>query len=498
MLKQTDPRLVRQRIKRERQLRSHKAFVDYHFPTIEDAAFEWGRHHEVMCRTIDRVFTGEIMRLIITVPPGYTKTLLATTMLAARGYAINPNCRFLHTSASNPLVLQNSRQVKDIIKAERYQELFPRTFKLDGDSRWSLDEGGVFYALPGKGTITGMRAGRKRSEPNQFTGALLIDDPQKAQDADKKANAIEGAELKAVNTRFHSTLKSRLFPASTTPIIVIQQRLHFEDLAGHLLMGGSNEKWHHLCLPVEILPDWTYPPEWSHGIHIPHDLSPGPLWEFAHTAEQIDLLRFPESVFAAQYMQQPLEGGGLIFAPDHFREWNELPELEYRMVYADTAQKATEMNDWTVFQCWGRGRDGKAYLIDQLRMRLEAPELRVHGRAFWAKHKQQDSITMGVCRAFKVEDKVSGTGLIQDLAREGIPMLPIPRAKDKVMRAHDVVASFASGQVFHPPEKIAPWVKTWRAEMLSFPQGSYDDQVDPTLDAVAEMCGGVLSSLDAL
>lgn len=495
----SNPALTRLRLDRQRQIKSHRAFTDEHFKTIEDAAFEWGPHHEVMCSTLDRVFTGEIKRLIINVPPGYTKTLLCTTMLAARGFAINPNARFLHTSASNPLVLQNSRQVKDIMKAERYRANFPLTFRSDADSRWELAEGGQFFALPGKGTITGMRAGRKPDYPGQFTGALLIDDPQKAQDADKKSHTPTGAELRAVNDRYHSTLKSRLFPTATTPVIIVQQRLHMDDLSGHLLTGGSNEKWHHLWLPVETIPGTEYPAEWTHGIPIEHDLPPGPLWRFQHDERQIDLLRYPEGVFAAQYMQQPLEGEGLIFAAHHFQAWRDLPNLVYRKIWADTAQKTGETNDWTVFQCWGKGVDGKAYLLDQLRMRLDAVDLETQAVKFWAKHKAMDSVEHGTLRSMPIEDKVSGTGLIQALSRRhAIPVEAIQRAKDKVMRAHDVVAAFASGLALHPDERTHPWVKGWRAEMLAFPQGAYDDQCDPTFDAVAEMCTGPKDFFDAL
>ncbi len=497
LLKQ-NPERLKARLSRLRQLASHRAFVTEHFRTVEDEAFEWGRHHPIICDTLDRVLTGEIRRLIINIPPGYTKTLLGTIMLAARIMAINPNARILHSSASNALVHQNSQQVKDIMKAERYQRHFPLSFRRDALSKWELAEGGEFYAVPSMGGVTGMRAGRKPEFDGQITGAMLLDDMNKAQDADAKIAAPTGAQLKAMNTRYSSTFQSRLFPAATTPVVLIQQRLDYMDLSGYLLSGGSNEKWHHLCLPVEIIDGWEPDGSWTHAIPIDHDLEPGPLWEFAHTAEQIDLLRSPESVFAAQYMQKPLEGGGLIFRPEHFSEYRDLPNLVYRKIFADTAQKANETNDWTVFQCWGKGSDGKARILDQLRMRLEAPDLVTQAKAFWARHKAMDSTAMGTLRAFAVEDKVSGTGLIQTLKRDGIPVEAIQRAKDKVTRAHDVVASFASGLVLHPRASEAPWVPAWRAELLSFPQGAYDDQCDPTFDAVAEMVGGGASILDVL
>ncbi len=494
----SNPALTRARLDRQRQLKSHRAFTDEHFKTIEDTGFRWGRHHEVMCRFIDKVFTGEIKRGIISLPPGYTKTILGTTMLAARGFAINPACRFLHTSASPQIVSANSRQIKDIIASERYQQNFPQTFRLNNEGRWNTAEGGEFFAIQGKGQITGMRAGRVQAHPGQFTGAMIIDDPNMTKDADPIKTAQSGAELRAVNQRYHSVLKSRLFPASTTPVIVIQQRVHRDDLTGHLLTGGSGEKWHHLVLPVEIIPGWTYPDEWTHGIPFAHDLPPGPLWELAHNADQIDALRHPESIFMAQYMQQPLEGSGLIFTADHFHAWRELPNLQYRVIYADTAQKAGEEHDWTVFQHWGKGVDNKAYFLGQLRMRLEAPELLTQALSYWDLCKAQDDIAMGSLRSMNIEDKVSGTGLIQNLQRKGVPVIAIPRAKDKVMRAHDVVAAFASGLALHPDETKHPWVKGWRAEMLAFPQGAYDDQCDPTFDAVAEMCSGPRSFFDAL
>lgn len=494
-----NPKLARQRIERQLQLKSHRAFTDEHFKSVEDTGFRWSAHHDVVCEFIDRVVAGEIRRGIINMPPGYTKTILGTTMLAARGFAINPACRFLHTSASPNVVSANSRQVKDIIAADRFQKNFPMRFRTNGDLKWNTVEGGEFFAIQGKGAITGMRAGRQQAVPGEFTGAMLIDDANMGKDADPIKTAQTGVEIRAVNQRYHSVLKSRLFPASTTPVLIIQQRVHRDDLSGHLLTGGSGEKWHHLVLPVEIIPGWTYPEEWTHGIQFKHDLPPGPLWEFAQNAEQIDALRSPEAIFMAQYMQQPLEGSGLIFTAEHFHAWKELPNLEYRKIFVDTAQKTGEEHDWTVMQCWGKGVDGRAYFIDQLRMRLEAPDLVRQAVAFFNKHKVLDAIDTGSLRAMAIEDKVSGTGLIQTLSREhSIPVEAIPRAKDKVTRAHDVVAAFASGLALHPDETKVPWVKGWRAEMLAFPQGAYDDQCDPTFDAVAQMVGGPRNFFDGL
>ncbi|MEF2551956.1 phage terminase large subunit [Aurantimonas sp. A2-1-M11] len=93
-----------------------------------------------------------------------------------------------------------------------------------------------------------------------------------------------------------------------------------------------------------------------------------------------------------------------------------------------------------------------------------------------------------------IEDKVSGTGLIQSLQRKSIPVIAIQREKDKYTRALDVVPSCASGLVVLP--KSAPWLKEFEAEVAAFPDGSFDDQVDPFIDAVGEMAGHSTYSLD--
>ena len=203
--------------------------------------------------------------------------------------------------------------------------------------------------------------------------------------------------------------------------------------------------------------------------------------------------RFPEEDVAAlekvlgsygtsgQLQQRPAPRGGGIIKEAWFRYYTALPRLEFRTIHADTAQKTGEENDFSVFQCWGRSITGEAVLIDQVRGKWEAPELLVQARAFWHKHKAEDKI--GVLRAMLVEDKVSGTGLIQTLRREGIPIIPVQRSKDKISRAHDAAPFIESGNVLLPED--APWLSDFLAESAAFPGGAHDDQMDPMFDAIA-------------
>ncbi len=137
------------------------------------------------------------------------------------------------------------------------------------------------------------------------------------------------------------------------------------------------------------------------------------------------------------------------------------------------------------------------YLIDQARGRFEAPELEKVARAFWRKHKGA-AADQGPLTAFKVEDKSSGTGLVQQLARgaEGIPIRPIKRSIDKYSRGLDAHPSIAAGLVSIPGD--APWTKDLLAELAAFPAGAHDDQVDPLLDAINDMLLGSSFSLDGL
>jgi predicted phage terminase large subunit-like protein len=162
----------------------------------------------------------------------------------------------------------------------------------------------------------------------------------------------------------------------------------------------------------------------------------------------------------------------------------------YKTIFADTAQKVKEIHDYSVFQCWGKGLDGNIYLLDQMRGKWEAPDLQTNFMQFCERHDfVMGKVAMGV-RARRVEDKVSGTGLIQAVNKiKGMDWVTgIQRDKDKVSRAMSGAPSIAQGKVFLPAN--APWLGEYLAEFSKFtPQMSHkhDDQIDPTLDAVHEM-----------
>lgn len=433
------------------------SFTCHMFKARKGAEFKVAPHHAIIASALERVVIGKSKRLIINIPPRSGKTELAVKNWLAWCMGNFPDAEFIHASYSKRLATTNTWEARAIMQNEAYAEIFgPPRFRSDSNAKdeFRTDQGGIVYASGAEGTITGYGAGKMR---DTFGGAIIIDDPHKAGEGNSdtmRENVIDW---------FHTTMESRL-NTRDTPIVIIMQRLHEADLSGHLLAGGNGEHWDHVCIPAIDESGSSFWPE-----QFPLD----------------DLRRMERSnayQFAGQYMQSPAPIGGGIFKDEWWQFYDIAPALEWRGIYVDTAQKTGQQNDYTVFQCWGLSKTGQAVAIDQLRGRWEAPELLTMGRAFWSKHKSDSAAPL---RVMKVEDKVSGTGLIQTLRREGIPVVPIQRDRDKVVRAYDAAPFVQSGNVLLP--RSAPWVADFLAEASVFPNGAHDDQLDPAMDAITDM-----------
>lgn len=469
----------RDQILKARLLTDFMFFARWFFKIREGAFFQVLPFLVEIAETLERVAAGEIKRLIINIPPRYGKTVLVVHLFISWCLANNPKARFIHLSYADDLVLDNSAAVREIVKSEDYRRLFGVEVRKDTDSKkkWYTDQGGGLYATSSGGQVTGFGAGlRERirtgtgSPADGFGGAIIIDDPIKPEDA--YSEAIRGR----INRRHNSTFKSRT-NSKDTPIIVVMQRIHEIDYTGFLLDGGSGEKWEHLCIPA---------------------LSPTgePLWPEMHDLDALAAMEAADPyTYAGQYLQRPSPLGGGVFKDEWWQYHSVTPRLQWRAIYADTAQKTKEQNDWSVFQCWGKSWNGMAILVDQIRGKWEAPELLVQARAFWKKHKAAPR-EHGHLRAMEVEDKVSGTGLIQTLRREGIPMVEIPRGTDKYQRALDAAPSIQAGLVSLPQD--APWLSGFLGEHSAFPKGANDDQIDPMMDAVLDIVGGGVQDYGSL
>lgn len=442
-------------------------------------------HLMKIAEALTKVVTGETKNLIINLPPRYGKTELAVKMFVAWVLANNPGAKFIHISYADKLALDNSAEIRALVQSEWFQDLFPTTVRSDSNAKekWFTTAGGGVYATAAGGQITGFGAGS--TSPRRFTGtgspcdgfsgAIIIDDPLKPDDA------LSEPRRNHINERFNNTIQSRR-NSRDTPVIVIMQRLHEEDMSGYLINGGSSLEWEVLKLPAL-------------------DENENPLWPFKHTKEELlAIKRASPHVFSSQYQQEPTPLGGDLIKGSWFPRYRALPRMKWRAIYVDTAQKTAERNDYTVFTCAGLGEDGNLYILDVLRGKWEAPALLTNAADFWMKHAQVKGL--GKLRKMMIEDKSAGTGLIQQLRTGTTPKPPVvgvQRGKDKLTRLMDVQTYIAVGRVYLPEAGSVAWLSDFIAECELFRADDthkHDDQVDTLIDAIDDMIGGGVSAAD--
>jgi predicted phage terminase large subunit-like protein len=312
------------------------------------------------------------------------------------------------------------------------------------------------------------------------------------------------------NRALVSTVKSRR-ATPKTPIIIIMQRLAEQDPTGFIRDGKLGLEFKIVEIPALI--DDVYldqlDPRYRDDVDSSERDESGRFsyWPYKEPLQELltmergglDKDGDPTSrfVFSGQYQQRPTPLGGDIIKSSGFRRYSVLPNLIYRAIYADTAQKTAERNDYSVFECWGLGDDGKIYLIDMIRGKWQASALQQHAIDFWNKHASSDEES--TLRIMKVEDKSSGTGLVQTIATQGsIPIEGIERSKDKLTRVMDAVPYIDVGKVCIPED--APWVSDFVTECEAFTADDthkHDDQIDPMCDAINDMLGRGPSIYDA-
>jgi len=317
---------VKDGLKKERLQKDFLYFTRYFFKQNYNRKFVVSPHHQKIADKLQEVIDGKCKRLIINIAPRYGKTELAVKAFIAYGFALNPRSKFLHVSYSQELAVANSEEVRDsFILSPEYDRFFNVGLKPSSTAKkkWETKDGGVLYATATGGQVTGFGAGDVDSEDDffndyqqtsKFSGAIVIDDPIKPEDADHPLIRNK------VNQRFESTLKNRVNSVNT-PIIIIMQRLHEDDLCGHLINEYGNE-WDVLKLPCI-------------------DDEGKPLWEFKHDLEWLQKEQSKNPInFSRQYMQNPKSREGLLYG-DNFKTYNEIPSGK-RFNYTDTADKGAD------------------------------------------------------------------------------------------------------------------------------------------------------------
>jgi len=268
---------------------------------------------------------------------------------------------------------------------------------------------------------------------------------------------------------YSNTLLSRLDHKSEGSIIVVMQRLHPDDLVGHLLEQGG---WTHLNLPAIAETGCSIPL----GMNRFHHRRIGDLLhpERENEIALAELRRIMGSMaFAAQYLQAPVPLDGNLIKWSWFKTYDSPPSPksgDRLFVSWDTAMTNTQLSDFSACVVLLVRRE-TVYILDVIRTRLEYPDLK---RAVISQHKRWRHTPASY--SLLIEKKGSGQSLIQDLYRENIHSIGIKPDGDKIMRMATQTAPIEAGAVHLPRD--APWLDEFKKEILSFPKGRHDDQID--------------------
>lgn len=444
----------------------------YMFRVTNNTPFVISPVHEQLFKEIQDVIDGKTTRLNINLCPRTGKTTIAK-FLTVYSLTVNPKAQVIYTSYSQDLLSNISKEVASVLMSPIYKALYGTGFQLaqtesdpvndfwrdyllrtTGKATYSTrkivtERGGVVLFSAIGGQITGFGAGVRGAKG--FSGIIIIDDANKVSDGRSKKM------LQNTQEYFVDTLLTRL-NNSDTPIANIQQRVHLDDLSGFL---SENYGFKSFIFPL-LAEDGT--------CNLPNQYTP----------QRIKELQVNSYVFLAQYQQQPIVQGGEVIKSEWFRYYPIQVNYKYKRIFitADTAQKVKEHNDYSVFMTFGVTQDDRLHVLDIVRGKWEAPELKKTALMLWNKWNQPNQ----PCQALYVEDKVSGTGLIQEIqASCGIPILPLKPEADKLTRVEAILTYLEAGLVYLPQDKNYGFNPDFLSECEAFTRDDshkHDDQVD--------------------
>jgi predicted phage terminase large subunit-like protein len=437
------------------------AFIERSFYELNPTTpFLSNFHIEVIAAELEACRRGETRRLIINVPPRSLKSLCASIAFPAWLLGHDPSAQIIVASYGQQLADKLSSDCRTLFGSSFYQDLFSTQLSTQRQAlaEFTTTRNGFRMATSVGGVLTGRGA-----------DFLIIDDPLKPDDA------LSDTQRKAGNDWFDSTLYSRLNKKKDGCIILIMQRLHEDDLVGHVL---GLEPWKVIRFPAIAEEDETHVIDTPFGIRRFERRAGEALHPEREPLEILNHLReaLGEYNFAAQYLQSPAPLGGGLVKAEWFKTYAaaDAPQ-KFDMILQswDTGNKPTELSDYSVCTTWGI-REKHIYLLNVCRKRLGYPELKRLVR------EQAEAFHPAT---ILIEDKASGTALIQELVGEGMHAIKsYEPAMDKIMRLHSVTSTIENGFV-HVPDK-ACWLAEYIHELIIFPKGKNDDQADSTSQAL--------------
>ena len=431
----------------KRKLERDQISFSKYFFNARSEVFVENEHHVKISDTLKKVEQGKIKNLLINIPPRYGKTEIAVINWIARCLAVNPKAKFIHLSYSDDLALDNSQKAKELIESDEFQRMWNVRLKSDSKSKkkWYTTEGGGLYATAAGGAVTGFGAG-STSPSGKFDGAIIIDDPLKVTDA-------ESAERDKVNERLNNTIKSRR-NSRETPIIIIMQRIHEDDMSGFVLDGGMGEDFYHLNIPA-----------------IKEDGSA--LWSFKHSIEELNILKKADlRTFSAQYLQNPTPDEGVFFKREWFKRYRIGEEPKNLTIYGANDSAVSEgKGDFTELGVGGFDKHEDLYFLDWWSGQTSADRWIIEQQNLVAKHDP----LLWVAEAGVIRRSTEPFINKYMRGRKYFRLEWIPSVKDKAANARSFQALASQGKVYIPN---CTWGDELLEQLIAFPYGKYDDKVD--------------------
>lgn len=446
-------------------------------------------HIGAICDHLEALSRREIKNLIINIPPRFAKSTICSISFPTWTWIDNPQEQFMTTSYSDEIVLRDSLRSRQVIMDEWYQTAWGNRFQLKKDvnqkGRYENNVGGYRIAST-------IGAGKQLGEG--YT-CLIVDDPLKASEAFSQlaCNKVIDWWKYTMSTRANSANAVRL---------IIMQRLSEGDLVEHILKNEAEEEdWYHLCLPMRYETKPKYFTKTPLKFVDPRTKEGELLCPKYMDEIRVKVLegKLGEYGSAAQLQQRPAPVGGGLIKESFFRNYA-APISKYSYptfffyLFASWdfnfgEENQGEDNSYCVGQVWGVGKDGKYYLLYQLRDK-------------WQFLEQIDAVKRlnrlyPEIRYNLIEEMASGSGVINSLRKELSQYNVIgvkPRDfgfgnkgnsdKSKIMRLNAYLSVFEANRVWLPSERIAPWIKDYVQELTTFPASRYDDQLDATVLAL--------------
>lgn len=447
------------------------------FVTYMDREFLLGWVHEEIALALDRFLQAvqekRSPRLMITMPPRHGKSQLVSRLFPAYVLGRYPDTSIIATSYAADLASRMNRDVQRIIDEPRYAEVFPDTALYGKNIRTAasgsyMRNSDIFEIVGHKGSYRSAGVG------GGITGMggdiLIIDDPIK-----DRAEADSPTVRQNVWDWYTSTLYTRRSPGGG--IIVINTRWHTDDLSGRLLDAEKRDEgdaWECVNFPAIAEQD---EPHRKKG-------------EALHPARYplADLLQIQKAIgsrdWNALYQQHPVPDGGSTFRADWVKRWSAAslpPKFDQLVQSWDMTFKDGARSDYVVGQLWGR-KGSNFYLLDQVRRQMDFVQTLQSVRAL--------TVRWPTAWTKLVEEKANGAAVISQLKGTVGGFVPITPKESKEARAFAVTPLFESGNVYLPPAEGHAWVeRDFLPELLTFPAGAHDDQVDAMTQALTYLKG---------